>query len=36
MKCIMKALTYAIRKAQENQMGIKFNGVHQLLAYVMM
>jgi hypothetical protein len=27
------ALVYAIRKVQENQVGLKFYGIHQLLAY---
>jgi hypothetical protein len=28
------SFSYAIKKVQENQFGLKLNGTHQLLAYV--
>jgi hypothetical protein len=31
--CFSTLLRYAIRKVQENQLGLKINGTHQLLAY---
>jgi uncharacterized protein YabE (DUF348 family) len=30
---LVQHIKYAIRKAQENQVGLKLNGTHQLLAY---